>query len=117
MTVFRLLLALGVGLFEHGAHANLQVYPTRIQLSDSVRTAHVSMRHVGTKPGHYKVTPVFYRMTSAGSLELTDKPGPTERSLAPMLRFSPRKTTIPPNQEQVVRVMYSGPKDLPEGEY
>lgn len=104
-------------IFQATARASLQVYPTRIILSDQKRVASVSLRHLGEKPGEYRISAVFYRMKANGSNEMVKDPTPEERSATQYLRFSPRSATIPPRREQVVQVMYIGPKNLPEGEY
>ncbi len=100
-----------------GAEASLQVFPTRVVLSDNKTISHLSLRHTGTAPGRYNISAVFYRMNPQGNLELADNPTDEEHSAVKLIRFSPKKTTIGPNQEQVVRVIYAGPKNLPDGEY
>ena len=107
------LLSLAIGA---SAHASLQVFPTRVELSDAKRVANISLRHLGAKASAYRVTAVFYRMKEDGSLELADNATAEEHSLTKFLRFSPRQATIPPNLEQVVRVMFSGGA-LEEGDY
>lgn len=99
------------------AWALLQVFPTRVVLDDKKRVTTISLRHIGKKPGQYRITAVYYRMKPDGTLELMPKPEGQPNSIAKMLRFSPRETTIPPNMEQVVRVMFAGPRDMAEGDY
>lgn len=115
--MLRAFLAVGLCLICASALADLQVFPTRIYLSDTKKVSNVSLRHFGEKPGNYRVTAVFYRMDGKGKMEPATDPTPEERPLLKHLRFSPRNVTIQPNTEQVVRVMFSGPGSLAEGEY
>jgi fimbrial chaperone protein len=113
----RFAIALWFLVLATGAHASLQVFPTRVILSDKKTISHLSLRHTGNTPGRYNISAVFYRMSPQGNLELVENPTDAERSAIKLIRFSPKKTTIGPNQEQVVRVIYAGPKNLPDGEY
>jgi hypothetical protein len=97
--------------------AVLQVVPTRVTLTDDARVGNLTLIHTGEKPGHYKVTAVFYRTKPDGTTEAVTDPREEERPLGKYLHFSPRQFTIQPNQERVIRVMYAGPKGLPDGEY
>lgn len=108
------IVALGVPC---AARAGLQVFPTRVYLSDDAAVANLTLRHVGQKPMRYRISTVFYRMKPDGSIAVAPDPQESERPAVKLLRFSPRTVTLPPNIEQVVRVMYAGPKNLPEGEY
>lgn len=104
-------------LFSLDARADLQIFPTRLVLTDSKKITNISLRHFGEKPGQYKVTAVFYRMKSDGTMAIVNDFKDDEKPLVKYLRFSPRTVTIPPGAEQVVRVVYGGPGNLPEGEY
>lgn len=97
--------------------ADLRVYPTRLTLTDTKRVGDISLRHVGTQPARYRISTVFYRMKHDGGMEQSKTPEKEDRSAVKLIRFSPRQVTLPPNLEQVIRVMYSGPKDLANGEY
>jgi hypothetical protein len=99
------------------AFASIQVFPTRVELSDENRVANISVRHRGNAPGHYRIDAVFYRMSEDGTMNVVTDATPAERSLVKYLRFNPRQTTLPPNLEQVVRIIVAPPKDLPEGDY
>ena len=113
-----LLILMALGLFTGAAaEASLQVFPTRIFLSNKDRVANISLRHRGKSPMPYKITAVFYRMKTDGSLELVKKPGSGERSAIKMIRFSPRRVTLQPGEEQVVRVISTARGKVEEGEY
>ncbi len=113
----RLLLCIFVLLAARTGFSSIQVFPTRIELSDEQRVANISVRHRGNQPGQYRIDAVFYRMTPDGTMAVVEDAKPEERPLSKFLRFSPRQTTLPPNLEQVIRVIVAPPKDLPEGDY
>ncbi len=113
----RKILLVAVVFLQHAAMASLQVFPTRVILSDQTHVANVSLRHLGEKPGKYRIKAVFYRMKPDGSVELVDNPSDAERPFVKMLRFSPHSATLTPGTEQIVRAQFVGPKSLPEGEY
>jgi len=95
----------------------LQVFPTRIELSDKKRVAHISLRIDGEKPTQYRLSAIFYRMRPDGSVDIVNDAKDDERSAVKLLRFSPHQATLTPGVEQVVRVRLTGPRNLPEGEY
>ena len=98
-------------------YANLQVFPTRLVMSDQKRVANLSLRHTGDKPETYKVSAVFFRMKEDGAMDPVTDPTPGERSLVKHIRFSPRTIVVQPNSEQLIKVMFSGSAKLPEGDY
>lgn len=99
------------------AHANLQVFPTHISLSDKARTAQISIRHIGPKPANYRISVVYYRMNSDGGMVLDKNPRPEDKFAENYFKYSPRKVELQPNIEQVVRIILRKPSDLPEGDY
>ncbi len=96
---------------------NLQIYPTRVVLTDQKRVARITLRHLGLKSERYRISPIFLRMKVDGSLEPAAEPKDSERAAITLLRFSPREVVLRPKMEQVVKVMLSGPTDLAPGEY
>lgn len=115
---FSLLVASPFFLWAQTARADLQVYPTRLTLGDAVRTGILTVRNRGEKAETYRVVTKYFRMRPDGNLEPVSDAGQIERPLLKEhLRFSPREFTLKPASEQVVRVLYAGPGDLPEGEY
>lgn len=107
---------LGV-LLPEMAFAALQVFPTRLTLTDKDRTKHLTLRHMGDKPEVYKIETTFFKMTPTGALEKDPKPGPNERVASKYIHFSPREVTLEPNREQIFRVMAIIPKNIPDGDY
>ncbi len=111
------LAALWIGFWSVAANAGLQTFPARIVLTDKSTVAHVSLKHTGNSAGRYTVSAVFYRMNPLGNLELAESPEKEERSAVSLIRVSPKKITVGPNQEKAVRVTFDGAKNLAEGEY
>ncbi len=100
------------------SQANLQVFPTRLALSDSQRVGTFSVRHLGDKPQKYKAKVVFYRMFEDGSMsEQVEKPNESEKSLIDHVKITPRSVKLIPNVEQVMRILVVPKKELPEGDY
>lgn len=100
------------------AQAELQVLPSRIYLSESQKTAQISLMHKGTKSARYRVDAVSYKMKSDGSLELVKDPTKAENSAVDYFRFSPRQVTVEPNIEQVIRLQLKWPEDaIPDADY
>lgn len=99
------------------ASADLQVFPTRILLTEKNKTAQVSLRHRGSKPMKYRITTVFYKMSYDGSMTPVTPDPATDQSAIPHIQFSPRVVTLDPNLEQVVRVLFKPKKNLEAGEY
>jgi hypothetical protein len=109
--------ALAFILFGLSAHANLQVFPTRVVLTESAPAAQVSVRHKGDKVTNYKISVVFYEMKPDGTMQLVPDSKAIETSAINNIKFSPRRVTLRPNEEQVVRILSSHVSDLKEGEY
>ncbi|MEK6706936.1 MAG: hypothetical protein AABZ06_14225 [Bdellovibrionota bacterium] len=98
--------------------ANLQVFPTRLVLTDHKKTGHLSLKHVGDKQERYKITAVFYRMNSDGGMQLVEHAAyGVPESAVRLLRFSPREVTLNPNVEQILRVMFFSRDKIEDGEY
>jgi len=112
-----LLVALALTCVSSSAIASLQVFPTRLVLSQQQRITQISLRHLGQKAETYKISAVFFRMSPDGSLKQVSTPEAKERALSSMIRFSPREVQLNPNQEQTVRVMFVNNQPLDDGEY
>lgn len=97
--------------------ATTQVYPTRVIFDDKERATTISVRNRGAVEESYTIKAVFFRMGANGSLEMIDNPTKEERSLVEYIRFSPRRITLKPNEEQVIRLMLKNTAALPPGDY
>ncbi|MFZ4404453.1 MAG: hypothetical protein ACOYOK_10165 [Pseudobdellovibrionaceae bacterium] len=97
--------------------AQLQVFPLRVTLSEKEKSAQVSLRHRGEKKVKYKISTVFYKMMPDGAMVAIDKADVKDTTAADLFRYSPKQVDMDPNVEQVVRLLWRAPADLPEGEY
>ena len=114
------LAAFGAMVFAAPAQAqgDLLVAPTRIIL-DGSRGTEVILSNIGTEEATYRIGLELRRMTERGQLvpvEKTNANGVEEASLG-MIRYAPRRITLPPGQPQAVRLAARPGADLPDGEY
>jgi hypothetical protein len=100
------------------AGGDLLVAPTRVIL-DGSRGTEVVLNNIDSEPATYRISLELKRMTADGGLETVDETNatPAERAALDMIRFSPRKIVLPPNQPQVVRLGVRVPEGLATGEY
>jgi len=98
------------------AQADILISPQRVILSDKSRQAVISLHNPGTTERTYRLEWVERRLTDSGELVVL-KEGENPRSIAKMVRFSPRRISVPPGQTQTVRLDYRPPAGLAPGEY
>ena len=98
------------------AQADILISPQRVILSDKSRQAVISLHNPGTTGRTYRLEWVERRLTESGELIML-KEGENPRSIARMVRFSPRRIAVPPGQTQTVRLDYRPPAGLAPGEY
>ena len=100
------------------AQGDLLIAPTRLIL-DGRRGGQVILSNIGEKEATYRITMELRRMTPEGGLE--DVPeaeaNTTEQAALAMVRYAPRRITLPPDQPQAVRISARPPAELPDGEY
>jgi len=99
------------------AGQDLMVYPTRVVMSDKVRTAQVDIINTGQTQTSYKISLVRKRMTEAGDFQEAAVAEPGEKFADDLVKFSPRQVTLVPGAGQTVRILFKVPPDLGEGEY
>ncbi|MFN4113531.1 MAG: molecular chaperone [Sphingomonadaceae bacterium] len=115
-------LALVAGLTLPGAPAlaqgDLLVAPTRVIL-DGRRGTEVILSNIGSEEATYRVELELRRMTPEGGLLDIEPEDATEfeRAALEMIRYAPRRITLPPGQPQAVRLSARPGADLPDGEY
>lgn len=102
---------LGLSFF---ANASLQIHPTRVILNGGERVAQVTIEHRGDRPETYRISTMFYKMSEDGSMTPTLTPEEADRSAHKYIRFSPKKVTLEPFKEQVVRILLRNPGAIPE---
>lgn len=99
----------------------VMVAPHAVFMSQGTRSGAVTLLNPGTEPVEVAVS-VFYGYTatdSAGQLTLitVDRPDSTQPSAADWLQAFPRRLTVGPQDQQVVRLLATPPANLPDGEY
>jgi hypothetical protein len=110
--------ALALPTAQAQAAGDLLVAPTRVIL-DGSRGTEVVLNNIDDEPATYRISLELKRMTPEGGLETIDESNATaaERAALDMIRYSPRRVVLPPNQPQVVRLGVRVPDGLPAGEY
>ncbi|MEP3225287.1 MAG: molecular chaperone [Parasphingorhabdus sp.] len=102
------------------AHAagDLLVAPTRIVL-DGQRGTEVILNNIGSETATYRISLELRRMTAEGRLTgvSPEDASELEQAAKDMIRYAPRRVTLPPNQPQAIRLGVRAPKNLADGEY
>jgi P pilus assembly chaperone PapD len=100
------------------AAGDLLVAPTRVIL-DGKRGTQVILNNVGAEETTYRISLEIKRMGEDGRLEDIDPAGTTEAEKAALalVRYAPRRVTLPPNQPQSIRIGLNPADTLPDGEY
>jgi len=102
--------------------AKVMVFPTRVTFENGVNYATIRLINTEDETTTYRIVFIQSKMYENGKIERIDKPSDKEQRLTAMMaqdliRYSPRQVTLPPNEEQLVRLQLSKPADLKEGEY
>ncbi|MDZ4308471.1 molecular chaperone [Allopontixanthobacter sp.] len=100
------------------AQGDLLVAPTRIIL-DGRRGTEVILSNIGSEEATYRIGLELRRMTATGQLvEVeTEAANELEQAALSMVRYAPRRITLPPGQPQAVRISARPGAELPDGEY
>lgn len=102
------------------AHAvgDLLVAPTRVVLNGS-QGAEVVLNNIGSQPATYRITLELRRMNAQGELEEVSETevNASETAALEMIRYAPRRITLPPDQPQSIRITARPGAELPDGEY
>ena len=109
--------ALALSAPVHAA-GDLLVAPTRIVL-DGRRGTEVILNNIGTEVATYRISLELRRMNAIGRLEDVTVEGAndTEKVALAVIRYAPRRVTLPPNQPQSIRIGLQPMDNLPDGEY
>ncbi len=114
-----LVATLPVGL-STPAHAagDLLIAPTRVVL-DSRRGTEVILNNIGSEEATYRISLELRRMNDQGRLDDVEVANANEKEKAALevIRFAPRRVTLPPNQPQSIRIGLQPSETLPDGEY
>lgn len=100
------------------AAGDLLVAPTRV-VFDGRRGAEVILNNVGDEESTYRISLVLRRMGENGKLAHveTEEADDKESAVLGVIRYAPRRVTLPPNQPQAIRLAVRGTEDLADGEY
>ncbi len=85
--------------------ANLQVFPTRIFLSEKSASSHVTLKNPTNETLKFRISAAFYKMSVSGEMSKVEKPTEADPALTNYLQFSPKTISIGPGETQVVRMM------------
>lgn len=100
------------------AQGDLLIAPTRLVL-DGRRGGEVILSNMGSDVETYRVSLEIRRMDQDGNLDLVkdEDENATEKAALAMIRYAPRRVTLPPSQPQSIRISARPGADLPDGEY
>lgn len=100
------------------AAGDLLIAPTRVIL-DGRRGTEVILNNIGDEEATYRITLELRRMNDQGRLDDVDleKATDTERAALGIIRYAPRRVTLPPNQPQSIRLGLQPDEAMPDGEY
>lgn len=104
----------------NAAHAagDLLVAPTRI-IFDGQRGTEVILNNIGSETATYRISLELRRMNAEGRLDdvTPEQENEIEKAAKGMIRYAPRRVTLPPNQPQAIRLGIRAPQGLADGEY
>lgn len=100
------------------AQGDLLIAPTRLVL-DGRRGGEVVLSNIGSEEATYRITLELRRMTHEGVLEPVEEStaNPAEKAALEMIRYAPRRVTLPPSEPQAIRISARPGAELPDGEY
>lgn len=100
------------------AQGDLLVAPTRVIL-DGSRGTEVILSNIGSEEATYRIGLELRRMLENGRLVPVEKvdANAVEEAALGMIRYAPRRITLPPGQPQAVRLAARPGADLADGEY
>lgn len=100
------------------AQGDLLIAPTRLVL-DGRRGGEVILSNIGSEEATYRITLELRRMAPDGSLEPVEQAqaNVTEKAALEMIRYAPRRVTLPPAEPQSIRISARPGAELPDGEY
>jgi P pilus assembly chaperone PapD len=100
------------------AAGDLLIAPTRVVL-DGRRGTEVILNNIGNEEATYRITLELRRMNDIGRLEdiTVESANDKEKTALEVIRYAPRRVTLPPNQPQSIRIGLQPTESLPDGEY
>ncbi len=98
------------------ARAEILISPTRVVLNESQQSMELVVVNRGDETFAYRVTLENMRMLEDGSIETAPDTREDELFAGEIVRFSPRRLILRPDEEQVLRV-FARVRGLADGEY
>jgi P pilus assembly chaperone PapD len=100
------------------AAGDLLIAPTRVIL-DGRRGTEVILNNIGNEEATYRISLELRRMNDQGRLDDVDATAANDKEKVALevIRYAPRRVTLPPNQPQSIRVGVQPMDNLPDGEY
>lgn len=100
------------------AGGDLLIAPTRVVL-DGRRGTEVILNNIGNEEATYRITLELRRMNDQGRLDdvEVENANVKEKAALEVIRYAPRRVTLPPNQPQSIRIGMQAMDTLPDGEY
>jgi len=100
------------------AQGDLLIAPTRLVL-DGRQGGQVILSNIGDQEATYRISLELRRMTPEGELVdvAPEDANAAEKAALAMVRYAPRRITLPPDQPQAVRISARPAPELPDGEY
>ena len=96
------------------AEGYLFVSPQRLDLDQRNKIGQLHLVNKSESPKAYEIKLVNYKMGEKGSLERVEE---MPHSAKGFLRYSPRRVTLQPQEDQYIRVMARMPRTLEDGGY
>ncbi len=93
--------------------AQAQVFPTHLTLTEEASSSYLNIKNVTEKTQTYRIELVKYKMSPDGMMKKSAIP---DTVLAELIKFSPKKISVAPNEKQIVRVMMTSFEQLKEGD-
>ncbi len=111
-------LVFGFLVFSESVQA-LRITLKRVIFEGPKRAEMITIINSSDEPETYRLGWRHFRMTADKSLVVVpeDQLTPDIKPVVGMIRFAPRRFTVPPKSSQQVRMMLRMPADLPDGEY
>jgi hypothetical protein len=95
----------------------LVMQPARVVFVGKLRTIQGWLMNNGDMPVRYKISILPEYQGTAGEWSTEKVPPAYALQVKKMIRYSPRRATVPAQQQQTIKLMLRKPKDLPPGEY
>src|SRR5512140_2324543 len=99
------------------APGGLLVAPTRVVFEGRQRSAELTLVNTSDRTATYRISLVHMRMGEHGEMQQATAPDSLELLTDSMIRYSPRRTVLPPGVPQTVRIQLRLPSVLEPGEY